>query len=226
MTTWAGIPLVSGSADLLALGVRLAFDLIFAGIVVRVVYCRFYQQPDYVFTYVVLNLVTFALGFLLSRVPLELGFALGLFAVFGILRYRTEAIEVRNLTYLFVVIGLALLNALTNQRVSLLELLVVNGVVVGAVCLLENASFSAREESRRVVYDRLDLLRPHTADALLEDLRARTHLPVTRYEIGTVDLLRDTTDLTVYYRAERHRSKPSDEQRHEKRDGPPSRRST
>jgi uncharacterized protein DUF4956 len=226
MTTWAGIPLVSGSADLLALGVRLAFDLISAGIVVRVVYCRFYQQPDYVFTYVVLNLVTFALGFLLSRVPLELGFALGLFAVFGILRYRTEAIEVRNLTYLFVVIGLALLNALTNQRISLLELLVVNGMVVGAVCLLENASFSAREESRRVVYDRLDLLRPHTADALLEDLRARTHLPVTRYEIGTVDLLRDTTDLTVYYRAERHRSKPSDEQRHETRDGPPSRRST
>lgn len=226
MTTWAGIPLVSDSADLLALAIRLAFDLIFAGIVVRVVYCRFYQQPDYVFTYVVLNLVTFALGFLLSRVPLELGFALGLFAVFGILRYRTEAIEVRNLTYLFVVIGLALLNALTNQRISLVELLVVNGVIVGAVCVLESASFSAREESRRVVYDRLDLLQPHTADALLEDLRARTHLPVTRYEIGTVDLLRDTTDLTVYFRGERHRSKPSGERGHEKRGGPPSRRST
>lgn len=203
MTTWAGIPLLPDSADLLALAMRLAFDLIFVGIVVGGVYCRFYQQRDYVFTYVVLNLVTFALGFLLSRVPLELGFALGLFAVFGILRYRTEAIEVRNLTYLFVVIGLALLNTLTNDQISLVELLIINGVIVGAVCLLEYASFSAREESRRVVYDRLDLLRPGNADALLHDLRARTHLPVTRCEIGTVDLLRDTVDLAVYYRRDR-----------------------
>lgn len=206
MTSWAGIPLVPDSADFLALAVRLAFDLLFVGIVVRVVYCRFYQQRDYVFTYVVLNLVTFALGFLLSRVPLELGFALGLFAVFGILRYRTEAIEVRNLTYLFVVIGLALLNALTNQQISLVELLLVNSVIVGAVGLLESASFSAREESRRVVYDRLDLLQPDKADALVQDLRARTHLPVTRYEIGTVDLLRDTVDLSIYYRSHRQRS--------------------
>ena len=202
MSTWAGIPFLPASGDLLALAVRLAFNLVFAGIVVHV-YCRFYEQRDYVFTYVVLNLVTFALGFLLSRVPLELGFALGLFAVFGILRYRTEAIEVRNLTYLFVVIGLALLNALTNQRISLAELLVVNGVTVGAVWLLESASFSAREESRRVVYDRLDLLEPDKADALLEDLHARTHLPVTRFEIVTVDLLRDTADLAVYYRGYR-----------------------
>ena len=199
MNTVAGIPLVPDPADLLALTLRLALDLLFAGIVVSVVYYRFYRQRDYIFTYVVLNLVTFALGFLLSRVPLELGFALGMFAVFGILRYRTEAIEVRNLTYLFVVIGIALLNTLANQRISLVELLIVNSVIVGAVCLLEIASFSAREESRRVVYDRLDLLEPDKADALLEDLRRRTHLPVLRHEIGNVDLLRDTVDVIIYY---------------------------
>ena len=146
-----------------------------------------------------LNLVTFALGFLFSRVPLDVGFALGLFAVFGILRYRTEGIQVRNLTYLFVVIGLALLNALSNQRISLVELLIVNAVIVGAVCLLETVSLSGREESRRVVYDRLDLLGPDHEAALLADLRARTHLPVTRYEIGDVDLLRDTAEVDVYY---------------------------
>lgn len=201
MNTLAGIPLVPESADVLALAVRLIFNVIFAGIVVGVVYYRFYRQRDYLFTYVVLNLVTFTLGFLLSRVTLELGLALGLFAVFGILRYRTEAIEVRNLTYLFVVIGLALLNALSNERISVVELLLVNSVIVGAVCLLETVSFSAREESRRVVYDRLDLLAPDRMDTLLEDLRARTHLPVVRCEIGNVDLLRDTADVTVYYRA-------------------------
>jgi hypothetical protein len=199
MNTIAGIPLAPDPADLMALGLRLGFDLFFAGIVVTVVYYRFYRQRDYIFTYVVLNLVTFALGFLLSRVPLELGFALGLFAVFGILRYRTEAIEVRNLTYLFVVIGLALLNTLTDQSISLVELLIINSVIVGAVCLLETVSFSAREESHRVVYDRLDLLEPGKADALLEDLRTRTHLPVSRHEIGNVDLLRDTVEVIIYY---------------------------
>jgi hypothetical protein len=206
MNTFAGIPLLPESADLAPLAVRLGLDLVGTLIVVRVVYYRLYQHRDYIFTYFLLNLVTFSLGFLLSRVPLQLGFALGLFAVFGILRYRTEAIQVRNLTYLFVVIGLALLNALSDDRISLVELLAVNGVIVGAVCLLEAASVSGREESRRVVYDRLDLLAPDKIAELLADLRARTHLPVTRCEIGDVDLLRDTVDVAVYYPVRGRRS--------------------
>jgi hypothetical protein len=123
--------------------------------------------------------------------------------VFGILRYRTEAIQVRNLTYLFVVIGIALLNALANGGISLAALLVVNGVVVGAVCVLEAAPFSGREQSRRIRYDRLDLLSPDRSPELVEDLRTRTHLPVDRYEIGDVDLLRDTADITIHYREDR-----------------------
>ena len=120
--------------------------------------------------------------------------------MFGILRYRTESIEVRNLTYLFVVIGLAVLNALVTPDVSLWELLLVNAVIVGMVAGLEWASFSRREESRRVVYDRLDLLAPGRSSELIADLRTRTQLPVERYEIGNVDLLRDTAELSVYYR--------------------------
>jgi hypothetical protein len=146
-----------------------------------------------------LNLVTFALSFILSQVRVDLGFAMGLFAVFGILRYRTESIEVRNLTYLFVVIGLAVLNALVTPNVSVGQLLLVNAVIVGMVAGLESAPFSRREESRRVVYDRLELLTPARAEELMADLRARTQLPVERYEIGNVDLLRDTADLLVYY---------------------------
>ena len=100
--------------------------------------------------------------------------------MFGILRYRTEGIQVRNLTYLFVVIGVALLNALANDQVSLVELVTVNVIIVGSVCLLEASSFSRREESRQVLYDRLDLLGPATQSQLIEDLRARTRLPVER----------------------------------------------
>ena len=100
---------------------RLALNVLFTLVVVRLVYYRLYRDRDYVFTYFLINLVTFSLAYLLSNVPIELGFALGLFAVFGILRYRTEAIRVRNLTYLFVVIGIALLNALANGGISLAE---------------------------------------------------------------------------------------------------------
>jgi len=177
---------------------RLALDLGFTFLVVRGVYARLYQHRDYTFTYLLLNLVTFSLSFVLSQVRVDLGFAMGLFAVFGILRYRTESIEVRNLTYLFVVIGLAVLNALVTGSVSIWELLLVNTVIVGMVALLESASFSRREASRRVVYDRLDLLSPGRSSELLADLRMRTQLPVERYEIGNVDLLRDTAELTVY----------------------------
>jgi uncharacterized protein DUF4956 len=181
---------------------RLALNLFFTGIVVRLVHYRVYRNRDYVFTYVLLNLVTFSLVYLLSSVPVQLGFALGLFAVFGILRYRTEPIQVRNLTYLFVVIALALLNALARAAIGLPELLIVNVVIVGMVCILEAAPFSGREASRLVRYDRLDLLGPEMSAELLDDLRKRTHLPVERYEIGDVDLLRDTATITVHYRAD------------------------
>lgn len=199
MNEFLGANLLPDAGDLTILLSRIVFNLIFTTIVVRFVYFRLYQHRDYIFTYFLLNLVTFSLAFLLSKVPIELGFALGLFAVFGILRYRTEAIAVRDLTYLFVVIGLALLNALASQQVSIVELLIANVVIVGMVCLLEAAPFSGREESRKVLYDRLDLLGPGTGTELLNDLRTRTRLPIVRYEIGDVDLLRDTAQIAVFY---------------------------
>lgn len=195
-----GATVLPQAGDLAGLLARLATNLVFTFIVVRLVYSRIYGHRNYTFTYLLLNVVTFSVAFVLSRVRLDLGLALGLFAVFGILRYRTEAIAVRNLTYLFVVIGIALINALVTAQVSLAEIFIVNGVIVGAVCLLEWASFSNREESRRILYDRLDLLGPGTAAELMTDLRNRTRLPVERYEIGDVDLLRDAADVTVYYR--------------------------
>lgn len=181
---------------------RLGLDLFFTALTVRVVYYRLYRSRDYVFTYFLINIVTFTMTYFLSNVRIELGFALGLFAVFGILRYRTEAILVRNLTYLFVVIGLALLNSLANGGISMSELLIANVAIVGTVAVLEAAPFAGREESRMVLYDRLDLLSPDVAADLLADLRKRTHLPVERFEIGNVDLLKDSADIRIHYRVQ------------------------
>jgi hypothetical protein len=199
MSELFGVAIFPVWASFASLMARFALDLLFTVIAVRVVYSRLYHQRDYIFTYLLLNVVTFFLAYLLSESPIGLGSAFGLFAVFGILRYRTESIQVRNLSYLFVVIGVAVLNALSNDQISLVELVTVNAIIVGSVCLLEASTFSGREESRQVLYDRLDLLGPATESQLLDDLRARTRLPVERYVLGDVDLLRDSACITVYY---------------------------
>jgi hypothetical protein len=191
---------VSFNGSAIGLLGRLGLNLLFATIVIRVVYYRLYRNRDYVFTYFLINLVTFSLAYLMSRVPIELGLALGLFGVFGILRYRTEGIRVRDLTYLFVVIGIALLHALAVGPM-LAHLLIANGAIVTTVSLLEAAPSSGREESRLVHYDRLDLLGPSASAELLEDLRRRTHLPVERFEVGDIDLLRDSAMITVHFKA-------------------------
>lgn len=196
---WLGSPAIS-------LPERLALDVLGTMALVVLVYHRLYRDRDYVFTYGLINLVTFWLAYLLSNVRLEAGFALGLFAVFGILRYRTEAIRVRHLTYLFVVIGLGLVNALAGGGMRPAELLLCNASLVGAVWCLETLPFSDREESSVVHYDRLDLLGPASAAELMADLRARTRLPVERFEIGDIDLLRDAAHVTIHYRMPTRRS--------------------
>ena len=138
---------------------------------------------------------------LLRKVPIELGFALGLFAVFGIMRYRTEAIRIRDLTYLFIVVGLALLNALANKRVSVVELLFINFAIVSVTALLEYSPSVGREASKLVRYDRLELLGPTHELEMLEDLRTRTGYPVERFTVDRVNLLRDTAEVTVFYAA-------------------------
>jgi hypothetical protein len=130
---------------------------------------------------------------------MELGFALGLFAVFGMLRYRTEEIRMRDLTYLFIVIGLGILNGVANKKISLAELLAVNGVIVMATALLELYPRGRTERSTPFVYDNLALLRPGREAELLADLRARTGLEVVRVEVQRVDLLRDAAELVVHH---------------------------
>ena len=185
------------------LGLRLLLDLAVVSLVILGVYVRRYGLNDQVFTYFMFNLITFALCFLLRKVPIELGFALGLFAVFGILRYRTEAIRTRDLTYLFVVIGIAILNAVVNKRVSLAELLLVNFSIVGLAAALEYLPPLRREKSRVITYDDMEIIRGDDREALISDLRQRTGLEITRISIGNIDLLRDTAQITVFFPEER-----------------------
>ncbi len=181
------------------LGLRFGLNLAFTAMIVLGVYVRRYGKNEYIFTYFMFNAITFALCFLLRKVPIELGFALGLFAVFGILRYRTEAIRTQDLTYMFVVIGIAILNAVANKKVSLAELLLVNGAIVALTALLERLTFFRADQSRVITYDNMDIIRKNDHAALIADLRDRTGLNVQRVRVGSVNLLRDTAQVVVYF---------------------------
>ncbi len=186
--------------DFAKLCARLGLDLLITSIVVVWVYYRRYKNRELVFTFYVLNVITFTVCALLRKTPMDMGFALGLFGIFGILRFRTEAIRTRDLTYLFIVLGIAILNAVANKKISLSELLLVDLVIVAVVAVLELPGAAHRTSSTPILYDRLELLRPDQQAALLEDLRARTGLNVVLVEVGAIDLLRDAAEITVHYR--------------------------
>lgn len=192
----------SAVADWPAVGgllTRLVVDLLATVLLVRGVYVRHHGWSRMVFTYFAFNVVTVALCLMLSDVPIELGFALGLFAVFGVLRYRTESIRIHDLTYLFIVIGLALLNGMTHEHVSVAEVLLINVVVLATAWVLEVRHAARGIESIKVRYGELDLLMPGNEHALIEDLRDKTGLEVVGVEVVMVDLKRKTAGLIVSY---------------------------
>ena len=186
--------------DLGRLLARLALDLAFATVVIRLIYYRLYRNREYVFTYYLFNVITFCLCFVLRKVSTHIGLALALFGVFGILRYRTEQIRIRDLTYLFIVIGIGVLNAFADQGVSVAELLAVDVGIVTITAVLELGASRRLERSTPMCYDQLGLLQPGNEEKLIADIGAKTGLRVTRVEINRVDLLRDAADITVFHR--------------------------
>ena len=183
-------------ADLL---LRFSFNFLVVFYLVRYLYYRVTKRKDYLFTYILISLVVFFMIFLLENVKLELGFALGLFAIFGIIRYRTQQMPIREMTYLFLVIGISVINALANSKVSYAELVFTNLALILITYLLERV-FLLKHESRKIVmYDKIDLILPERRPELIQDLQERTGLKIVRVEIGRMDFLRDTARVYIYY---------------------------
>jgi hypothetical protein len=199
MQDYIGFERIIDIGDTTRLLFRLGIECLFAYIVIQRVYCQRYKSSEHTLTFWLFSIVTFCIAFLLRKVPMELGFALGLFAVFGILRYRTESIAVKDLTYLFVVIGLALVNALANKKISLVELMIVDSAITGTVILLDGRHRRTHEDSIMVIFDRVDLLGPDRRFELLAEINRRMLINPTRVAIHEVDLLRDTARLSVFF---------------------------
>ncbi len=196
--------------DFLALLLRFFMNFAVIFIIVRLLYYRIQRRRDYLFTYILISSVIFLLCFLLDNVKLELGFALGLFAIFGIIRYRTLSMPIKEMTYLFLVIGISVINALANKKISYAELAFTNFALVGITWLLENLMLLKHESSKAITYEKIELIRPERRAELIADLENRTGININRVEIGKVNFLKDTARINIFYFESANRINESD----------------
>ena len=193
-----GIPLFDD--DFYKMIIRFSLNLFFLTAVVKFIYYKRSQKKEYLFTFYLIGIVVFFLCFTLKKYELDLGMALGLFAIFGILRYRTQPLEVREMTYLFVVIGIAVMNGLSNKKMSYAEIIAANSIIVLALYVLERYWAKTEVFSKEVLYETIENIRPENHDLLKADLEKRLGFEIISFEIGKINFLKDVAKVTVYYK--------------------------
>ncbi|MCQ2608794.1 MAG: DUF4956 domain-containing protein [Bacteroidales bacterium] len=179
--------------------IRFVFNFLIIFIIGRGLYYPATKRRDFLFTYILISAIVFLLCFLLGNVKIQVGFALGLFAIFGIIRYRTELMPIKEMTYLFLVIGVSVINALSNKKVSYAELVFTNLAIVMVAFFLEKVWMIKHESRKRVKYDNIALVKPEHYAELKADLEKRTGLKIERFEVGDINYLTDSTWIQIYY---------------------------
>ncbi len=182
--------------------IRFFFNLLINFIIIRFVYYPNAKRSEYVFTYFLISSIVFLLSFLLQSVEIQLGFALGLFAIFGIIRYRTTTVRIKEMTYLFLVIGVSIINALVNGIVQPLHLGLINLFII---IIAAGAEYFWRRNTyavKSITYEKIDNIKPRNHEILIQDLKERTGLDIVKVEIGAIDFLKDVAQLKVYYKTE------------------------
>ena len=196
--TFLGSPIFEADS-VLNLVVRFLFNLLVGFVLVRLAYYPKARRKDWYVTFMLFSSTMFLLIFLMENVKLQIGFTLGLFAIFGMIRYRTEAVPIREMTYLFVVIGMSVINGLA-MTVSIVELVLTNLFLVGLCFVIERLVGNTRQTSKIILYDKINLIQPEHRAELIADLEQRTGIgEIENVEIGHIDFLRDVAYIKVYY---------------------------
>ena len=193
-----GIPVFDD--DFYKMMIRFLLNLFFLTGIVKFIYYKHSQKREYLFTFYLIGIVVYFLCFTLKKYELDLGMALGLFAIFGIIRYRTLPLEVKEMTYLFVVIGVAVMNALSNKKMSYAEIIAANSIIVLSLYFLELYWLKTEVFSKEVLYETIENIKPENHKKLKEDLENRLGITIIRFEIGNVNFLRDVAKITVHYK--------------------------
>ena len=177
---------------------RLLINVVTIGIIVHAFYYPKAKRRDYYFTFSIIGVSIFLLIYLMGGVKLKIGFALGLFAIFGIIKYRTEQVPIREMTYMFVIIAVAAINGLATS-VSYFELLGTNLIFIIALAICENTKWMKHVPSKLIKYDNVKLVAHGKEDELKADLEKRLGLKIIRIEVGNVDFLKDSAIIKIYY---------------------------
>ena len=182
----------------LSLLVRLLLNFLTAFVLIRLIYLTSGGETEIFRTFFIFNFIIFLITYLLSKVELSMGAAFGLFAVFSILRFRTEGITTRDMTYLFLVIAVGLVNAVGKG--TIIEVMIIDAAVLLLSYGLEgNLILKRKELSQAIVYDNLELLKPQNRAQLIDDLKNKTGLPITRVAVTYLNFSKNSGELKIYY---------------------------
>ncbi len=178
---------------------RFALNIVMVWVVVQFFYYPKSKRRDYYFTFLLIAVSIFMLIYLMDGSKMKIGAALGLFAVFGIIRYRTESVPIREMTYLFFLVALSVVNGMA-QKLSIAELVAANVIFVVAVAMAESNLLAKHVACKYVKYDNIDLIRPEKRDEMIADLEKRLGVKVINVEVGSVDFLKDSALVKVFYK--------------------------
>ena len=175
-------------------------NLIFIGILIRGIYYPINKKREYLFVFFIFNVLIFFVSSLLSSVKMEAGFAFGLFAVFSIIRYRTQQIPIKEMTFLFISIILATINSTVTAKLGFLEVVFGNCIILIVSFIMEKSWIKTYKESIVVEYEKIELIVPEQREKLLNDLRKRTGLDISEVTIEKIDFLKDIAEIRIYYK--------------------------
>jgi hypothetical protein len=187
--------------DLTDFALRSAIDLIAIFLLVGLLYYPKYKNKDFVFTFSIFNVINFMICYLLGTAKIQMGFAFGLFAIFSIIRYRTIMISIKDMGYFFICVALAMLNSMADSSDGFVLLIICNAVIILLTLFLERLNFINNENSKEILFDNVNLIKPSQREALIKELKDRTELNIHKVDILKINYLKDTVLLKVYYYA-------------------------
>jgi hypothetical protein len=179
---------------------KFGVNILFAFIVIRLIYYRVNRNREFLFSLFLVNITVFFICIILMNVKIKTGVAFGLFAIFSILRFRTTPIPIKEMSFLFVIITIAVINSFTSKKISFAEIVAANIIIIIATYLLERVWLMNKLSNKLIIYEKIDLIKGDQHQALMEDLRERTGIDIVKYEIRNINFLRDTAEILIYYK--------------------------
>jgi hypothetical protein len=187
-------------------GIRTAIDVLAILLLVGLIYYPKHRNKDFVFTFVLFNVINFMICFLLGSAKIKMGFAFGLFAIFSIIKYRTIVVSIKDMGYFFVCVALGMLNSLASSNDNFIVIIICNLVILTMTFLLDRLDFINNENVKEIIYDNVQLIKPDQREELIADLKERTGLEIHKVEIVSINYLKDTVLLKAFYYAKESQS--------------------